>query len=482
MFAQIVAHESTRRSDEQRQNLQRPDHRGYPAPGAREPVDRSALRSLLALLVLLMSLLAGCLEGAVEGTDAASDGFERPAVPRFGQPIFVGEGGSSLGEASLDVGSDGSMLVCSVSTNEVWASQDQASTWRTFAPFGDVRNGDCDVAVSDDGGWHVVFARWEGPAAERDLSLAVSRDQGATWQEHATTPPLGLTRHCPAPFGGCFAHRPWLHAAGGMLYLTYFNIQPAALFFQRSGDGGATWSEPILLDADPRAGISGDLSISEDGRVLDVPLVRGVPAGWDGEGVGIEDELRPWMAEYELATSTDGGVSWTTREVRGPLDVRFGFPSVARAGTGELYYAIPLFNGSRADLSISLSRDDGTTWSNPSVVAPGLDLRPGLAYMAMEASPDGGAVAAWHHWVTRNGSSGWAVDVARLDARSGALVEWTVEATEPAGHPGSIEFFQLRHDARGRIHVAYPVPEEACQGRTHRDCIYHVVAEAPSTA
>ncbi|HLE96140.1 MAG TPA: sialidase family protein [Candidatus Thermoplasmatota archaeon] len=395
--------------------------------------------------LLLAVVLAGCL-----GAGEPSDGPVPEAAGAWAPPVLVGAGGfPDVGEASLAVGPDGTLLVCAVESAKVFASQDSGATWTATEPFDGVTNGDCDVAVGD-GLWYAAWAR-------RADSVAVSRDGGATWTATTVTPsPVQCVGN---PVTGsqtlCAAHRPWLHAFGQTVYVTYYDLRPTVVLFGRSLDGGTTWDRPTLVASSPGFGVAGRMSVADEGRTVRVPLLLPEPPPGDGYRVVV-------------AESEDAGETWTSRVVAGALPVRFGFPSLADHD-GRLTLATALENGTLADVVLFTSDDAGATWDGPTTLAPGVDFGESMALLALDEGPEG-AVAAWFHRVQ---GSGWTVTVTpELDPGARRPPS---DGPPLGGEDDYLEFFGMDHGPDGALHIVVPVPEDACEPEGP-NCLYHLLA------
>ncbi len=152
----------------------------------------------------------------------------------------------------LDVGPDGALLMAwvafrngegaaTVSEAPVMfsASRDGGRTWSPARPVDDRPESDFQGAsplVGEDGTWHVAYFDYDTHA----LRLATSRDQGASWdvREIGLATFIPFLKAGPGPRG----ERLWLSfpmPAGEE------EEQPALVW---SDDGGATWTQPLVLD------------------------------------------------------------------------------------------------------------------------------------------------------------------------------------------------------------------------------------------
>jgi hypothetical protein len=262
--------------------------------------------------------------------------------------------------------------------------------------------------------------------------------------------------------------RPWIRAVGpSTVYLTHktHNVLPLAVWFTRSDDGGATWAAPVLVtQADDPAHLSGNvgkMAVSDDGRVVRIPLHRFDSAREFVLGKAAQE----WL---DMAESQDGGATWTVKHVAGPVATRNdGFLPTLGALNATLYAAVPLANGTQqADLTLLASHDDGATWGAPIVLARGQDMGScqSEANVQLDAGPNGTMDAAWYHW-----DHGWVTSAARVQ---GERVLWSQDVTSPDGKAAYLEFLALAHDAQGAMRLAYPVPQqERCAFGTPADVL-----------
>lgn len=167
-----------------------------------------------------------------------------------------------------------------------------------------------------------------------------------------------------------------------------------SLGFAHSDDGGATWSMSQL----PRpVGSPGQ----SDPWLVARPTGRIVASRYSDCGVAV-------------TLSDDGGEEWSNwrelHETEGCADK----PSLSRRQTGPLLLAYHVIESSSEDVRIdlTLSGDDGATWSPPRPVAP----EAGAVRLApvAESLPDGSLVVAW-----------WGPDIGSIEVtRSSDGVSW----------------------------------------------------------
>jgi hypothetical protein len=140
------------------------------------------------------------------------------------------------------------------------------------------------------------------------------------------------------------------------------------IFFARSGDGGATFSEPVNLSN----------SVGGDGKGR---ITRDI---WHNGSLdlvaGADGTLYAAWTEYAgplwFSRSTDGGESFSRpRRVAASADDKLAKPargpSLALGPDRAVYLAWTTGDDNAADIRVAKSTDGGTTFSAPRVVAPG---------------------------------------------------------------------------------------------------------------
>jgi hypothetical protein len=234
----------------------------------------------------------------------------------FGPPINMDEGVYREGGARESLSRTGTTIGGTTTTTA--PANSLAAQPNQEANFGSGNNG---LAISDKG---VVYAAWPTSASNQGaqrlgtgLYLTASQDQGKTWEKTLIRPASHEIR------GN--VQLAWGSKGGseGTLHLVYEGTrQPtvaseADIWYQRSTDGGKTWSEPKTInDDDPRL-LNGQY----------VPMIRTAPNGrvdiawWD-----TRDDPGIRANDVYYAYSTDNGQSWSknTRITDQTIDRRFG--------------------------------------------------------------------------------------------------------------------------------------------------------------
>lgn len=167
--------------------------------------------------------------------------------------------------------------------------------------------------VGPDGAVYIAWRNRDDPAnAPHPIVVAKSTDGGATW----TRTPVGdvgpAPTSAPAPTGSSGFPRMAIDARTGALYVVYvgFNFGDLDVIFQRSTDGGTSWSPPLRVNDDPRGNgvrqLTPQVFVAPDGRV-DVL--------WTDTRVTPPSPIVPRPAGYAdiyHAASADGGATFSS--------------------------------------------------------------------------------------------------------------------------------------------------------------------------
>lgn len=204
-----------------------------------------------------------------------------------------------------------------------------------------------------------------GPsAAENDIFFARSSDGGATW-----TDPAPLNTNAASDQGQDRdpslatdrAHR-WIAAWMSRDTLNGTVGNDADILVARSSDDGATWTAPTPLNTD--AALDG----TENDERPAVAMNR------NGHAVAAWQTFSPSDMAIVVARSTDAGATWSDPVALSPPDSRADWQASVAGDSGGHWIVVwrsddnqngPL--GRDGDLLVSVSGDDGITWS---VAAP----------------------------------------------------------------------------------------------------------------
>ena len=180
-----------------------------------------------------------------------------------------------------------------------------------------------------------LMAAWfsspsEGAESQR-IVQAFSSDQGRTWDK--TTVLQDIARK--ADFD------PALFVAGKETFLFFSAFDPQIdIYFRRSSDSAKTWTEPVKINQPNHTTRSNGIQLST-GELL-VPLhTRGTKAGG-------------------VMKSRDGGKTWTRFGAVANPEGQGGEPSIAETNSGKIHMMLRTKDG---QLWRSISADKGETWS-----------------------------------------------------------------------------------------------------------------------
>jgi alpha-L-rhamnosidase len=180
-----------------------------------------------------------------------------------------------------------------------------------------------------------VMAAWfsaptEGAESQR-LMQAFSSDGGRTWGASTIL----------QDFEGAADFDPALFVAEKETFLFFSAIHPKLdVYFRRSGDSAKTWTEPVKLNQPNHTTRSNGIRLST-GELL-MPLhLRGTKNGG-------------------VLKSRDGGTTWTRHGAVANPEGQGGEPTIAETKSGAVHMILRTKDG---QLWRSISRDQGENWS-----------------------------------------------------------------------------------------------------------------------
>jgi len=377
-------------------------------------------------------LLAGCLHASAPSAGMAAVA----AAPRlsFAPAVKVDHVRNGQSESFIDVTPDGqTMLTCLHGEFQepsiMYASTDGGAHWKELkaTPTPGI-GGDCEVALTADGGWHFVHTQAAG------ITIASTWDKGETWTVDRLAGPPVTT----------FSDRPWLEASGDAMVLTYDGYD--GLVARASADAGRTWGPPQDIVQPPPGylPISGHLSIAADGRTVLAPYVL-VRADEAGE--------RPARNVFlGVAVSKDLGTSWTDERLPATVHALALHPAGAVLSDGMLLTSYYTPNGTAYDLVARTSGDDGRTWSDPWTVRAAVQ-DPMRAWASARSDGRVDMLVGGSNATFGLAGDGSAIALLRLDpAHRTAPAPWAIVGN------ASDEFASVTHDGSGRALVVYVVP------------------------
>jgi len=422
-----------------------------------------------SLLLLVALLLAGCFQSVPPSVPGAV--VQPPATHGLyaydgtGKAVPLPEGANATwllsdvkhsgAEPTLGVTGKGTIFV--VSSNDVFRSTDNGSSWTLASPPANFpRTLDPMLWVDQDTGR--VFLDHLYVACSY---LAFSDDEGATWLYNPAACGIPADDHQTVGTG---KPQGATTVTVGYPDVVYYGWNGAAFSgIARSLDGGLTFAGGVIaIDQAHCGGLNGHLKSDKDG-ILYLPA-----AGCDQPVVAVSRDSGMTWEQHVIET---GGVGRST-----PGDD----PSIAIDTAGNAYLVWP---GKDAHMYASVSTDKGKTWGPAIKVSPP-EVKSSM--MAVSIAGDPGRVMFGYYGTTADTSS-WKSpnsDDAAKDARWHLYVTWTTgllsganatmvtQQLTPDDNPVSIgrvhnggddgtpdrnllDFFDMQRDGQGRVYVAY---------------------------
>lgn len=205
----------------------------------------------------------------------------------------------------------------------------------------------------------LVWRHGADHAAARDgvIRTSVSVDDGRTWAAATTA---------VSDVAGVDLRDPCVSTSGGTTWLTYFKgtaaLAAAGCFLRVSTDDGVTWGPEIRIDSQLYAAMSAPV----------VPVGATLMTAYYSKTAGAA------LDSCWLATSTDGGATWTSRLVAGG-PIHFQEPwLIARGDDVWMFFR----HGAYTAIGLSVSTDSGGTWSAPAALFDDTTGRPAAVLLS----------------------------------------------------------------------------------------------------
>jgi hypothetical protein len=213
------------------------------------------------------------------------------------------------------------------------------------------------------GALRLVWRQGSNHATARDgvVRTSVSTDGGLTW---------GVATTAVSAAAGTDLRDPCIATDGTTTWLTYFKgtatLGAAGAFVRASTDDGATWGTEVRIDSQPYAAMSAPVAVLGGGTIA---------TAFYGKAAG--DTLdSSW-----LATSADGGATWTTQLVAHgqPAGRDYQEPwLVVRGSAVWMFFRY----GTNSAIGACVSADSGATWSAPVQLFDDTTGRPAASWLA----------------------------------------------------------------------------------------------------
>jgi hypothetical protein len=246
------------------------------------------------------------------------------------------------------------------------------------------------------------------PHGDHALQVVRSSDGGRSWGT-----PTTIIREGTGDTSEIWNDLPTVYANGRDVYVAWDRILltdgTAPIYLAHSGDGGTTWGEPRkVVDFGAGKGVSGVRLAAVQGKLVaffayyePIPGTTDYATSW--RSISSADRGETWSAPTVIAPATAVG----TKEPGGK-NVRDGhgvFGQLAAGPHGELraVWQGSQFTGDHDGVVLATSTDGGTTWSAPVPVGSS----PAKQFMPAVAVNSDGVVGVTYYQLDSTGTTYW---------------------------------------------------------------------------
>ena len=348
--------------------------------------------------------------------DLGSDRLPQTATDSLGNWVTVWYSNENLGGT---IGTDNDVFVSrSGDDGAAWTAPAALNTNAATDSGGDFNP---QVATDGSGNWVAVWYSSDSLigtiGTDFDILVSRSANNGLTW-----TAPVALNTNAGTDTGGDFLPTVTTDGLGNWVTAWYSNENLGGvigtdndIFVSRSGDDGATWTAPVVLNTNAATDSGSDLNphVATDGS-----------GAWVAAWYSNDDLAGTIGTDFDIlvSTSANSGATWTAPAALNPnaaTDTEGDFsPRVTPDGLGNwvaVWYSDDSLGGwigGDKDILMSRSADGAATWSSPiplNTNAPtdaGNDSNP-------QATTDGGGnwISVWDSTDSLGGTIGIDFDI-----------------------------------------------------------------------
>ena len=421
-----------------------------------------------AVLVLVLAVSAMAL-AAIMGPNASAS--STPTYTNFLlTPVSPGQGDS---EPAVTIGPDGTVVLGGLDwfqfQTDVWKGSfgtAPAAIGPIDAHIGTgIGGGDEDLDLGSTGTLHASTLMFFFNPATQLTQLGVS---AIACPNFATATDFS---HCKAQIiDTTQADRQWITSDGTTVYISYHDSGSSTLIHvQRSLDDGFTWTSVAspIVGAD---GVTGASTFNNDqGQLVADHFSGNVYAVWAAGQASVQKGTSANFNNIYVSRSSNMGRTWTATLVfHAPLNTALNnvFPALAvDPSNGHLFATWSDAHG----VWVSMSSDEGSTWSAPvqvnsgnavTAVFPAIAARNGLmdlAYYGTTASSKDDSSAVWNTYMSQSTDGvHWSQSVVSGHPNHvGVICTSGTGCVNPLVTRTMLDLFEISINANGKAAVIY---------------------------